>query len=227
MTMKKMSKATSILCGCAAGIAAFAGCAQAQTLKQVATIDLPGPRGQRFDYLAIDDEDHFLLSEHLGPGILYVIDLGTNKVVKAIPGLPEITGLEFVPGVHKVYTSNWGEEKIGVVDLSSMSVTKRLPTGAKPNGSTYAAPFRKAYIANALGKAVTVVDVDKDEIVKTLEFASETGMPQYDSSARRVLASPLFWPSPLMTTALTWSLIDSWLSDCAEAFSIARGLPRD
>jgi hypothetical protein len=36
----------------------------------------------------------------------------TNKLVKAIPGLPGITGLEYVPGLHKVYTSNWGEEKI-------------------------------------------------------------------------------------------------------------------
>jgi DNA-binding beta-propeller fold protein YncE len=33
---------------------------------------------------------------------------------------------------------------------------------------------------------VAVVDVDKDEIVKTIEFASETGMPQYDSAARKV-----------------------------------------
>jgi len=33
---------------------------------------------------------------------------------------------------------------------------------------------------------VAIVDVDKDEIVKTLEFKSETGMPQYDSVARKV-----------------------------------------
>jgi DNA-binding beta-propeller fold protein YncE len=157
-----------------------------QTLKQVAAIDLPGPKGQRFDYLTVDDEDHFLLSAHLGPGILYVIDMRTNKLVKAIPGVPGITGLEFVPGARKVYTSDWGEEKIAVVDLHSMSVIKRLATASKPNGSAYAAPFRKVYVSNTLGKAVTVVDVDRDEIVKTLQFTSETGMPQYDSSARKV-----------------------------------------
>ena len=157
-----------------------------QTLKQIATIDLPGPKGQRFDYLTTDDEDQFLLSAHLGPGILYVIDMKTNKVVKAIPGVPGITGLEFVPETHKVYTSDWGEEKIGIVDLHSMAVVKRLATAAKPNGSTYAAPFHKVYVSNTLGKAVAVVDVDKDEIVKTIEFPSETGMPQYDSSARKV-----------------------------------------
>ncbi|MDQ6700494.1 MAG: hypothetical protein M3Z36_09955 [Acidobacteriota bacterium] len=157
-----------------------------QTLKKVAVIDLPGPKGQRFDYLTMDDEDHYLLSAHLGPGILYVIDVQTNKLVKAIAGVPGITGLEYVPGLRKVYTSNWGEEKIGVVDLRTMSVVKRLPTAAKPNGSTYAAPFRKVYVSDTLGKAVAVVNVDQDEIVKTLKFPSETGMPVYDSVARRV-----------------------------------------
>lgn len=160
--------------------------ARGQALRQVAKFDLPGPGGKRFDYLTIDDEDHFLLSAHLGPGIMYVIDLRSNKVVKAIPGLPGITGLEYAPGMHKVYTSDWGEEKIGIVDLQAMTVIKRLPTSAKPNGSTYAAPFRKVYVSNTLGRAVTIVDVNKDEVVKRLEFSSETGMPQYDSVARRV-----------------------------------------
>jgi len=167
-------------------VLAFAGCLQAQTLKQIATIDLPGPKGERFDYLTMDDEDHYLLSAHLGPGILYVIDVRTNKLLKAIPGVPGITGVEYVPGLRKVYTSDWGEEKIGVVDLRSMSVIKRLATDAKPNGSTYAAPFHKMYVSDTLGKAIAIVDVEKDEIVKTLEFKSETGMPQYDAVSRKV-----------------------------------------
>jgi len=164
----------------------FSYSARSQSLRQVAKFDLPGPAGKRFDYLTIDEDDQFLLSAHLGPGILYVIDMRTDKVVKAIPGLPGITGLEFVPGTGKVYTSNWGEEKIGIVDLHSMTVQKRLPTEAKPNGSTYAASFHKMYVANTLGKAVTVVDTNSDEIVKVLKFESETGMPQYDAVARKV-----------------------------------------
>jgi DNA-binding beta-propeller fold protein YncE len=167
-------------------VMAFVCCLQAQTLKRIATIDLPGPKGERFDYLTMDDEDHYLLSAHLDPGILYVIDVGANTLVKAIPGVPGVTGLEYVPGLHKVYTSDWGEEKIGVVDLRSMTVIKRLATAAKPNGSAYAAPFHKVYVSNTLGKAVAIVDVDKDEIVKTLEFKSETGMLQYDSVSRKV-----------------------------------------
>ena len=43
---------------------AFVASLQAQTLKRIGTIDLPGPKGERFDYLTIDDEDHYLLSAH-------------------------------------------------------------------------------------------------------------------------------------------------------------------
>jgi DNA-binding beta-propeller fold protein YncE len=155
-------------------------------LRQVGVIDLPGPKGQRFDYLTMDDEDHYLLSAHLGPGILYVIDTRTARLVKAIQGVPGITGLEYVPTLHKVYTSDWGEEKIGIVDLRQMKVVKRLATGEKPNGSVYAADFRKVYVSNTNAKAMAIIDVDRDEVLRTLKFASETGMPQYDSVAKRV-----------------------------------------
>jgi DNA-binding beta-propeller fold protein YncE len=175
-----------VLIALAALGAVFPAQAIAQSLRQVGVIDLPGPKGQRFDYLTTDPDDHYLLSAHLGPGILYVIDMRTDRLVQAIPGVPGITGVEYVPGLRKVYTSNWGEEKIGVVDLRQMKVLKRLRTAAKPNGSTYAEGFRKVYVSNTTGKAVSVVSVDTDEIVKTLEFNSETGMPQYDPVTRRV-----------------------------------------
>lgn len=160
--------------------------ASAAALRQVARIDLPGPAGQRFDYLAMDEDDHYVLSAHLGPGLLYVIDARTNRVVATVRGLPGITGLEYIPGLHKVYTSNWGEEKIGIVDLKTMSVTKRLPTESKPNGIAYAAPFRKAYVVNTLGKAVTIINVDTDRPVKVLHFKSETGTPGFDTNSKKI-----------------------------------------
>src|SRR6516225_5848959 len=108
--------------------------ATAQSLKKIGVIDLPGPKGQRFDYLTMDDEDHYLLSAHLGPGVLYVIDVRTNSLVKAIPGMPGITGVEYAQGLRKVYTSNWGEEKISVVDLRSTRSSSAFPRAEKPNG---------------------------------------------------------------------------------------------
>jgi DNA-binding beta-propeller fold protein YncE len=159
---------------------------RAGTLKKIATFDLPGPPGKRFDYLTIDYTHHYLLCAHLGAGNLYVIDLKTNVVVKTVPGVPGIEGVEYAPDVNKVYTSDWLENKIGVVSMDSMTVIRKLPTEAKPDGSAYAEPFRKLYVSDERGRAEAVVDVRDDRIVNTLHFDSETGMPQYDPVARKV-----------------------------------------
>jgi YVTN family beta-propeller protein len=155
-------------------------------LKRLATVELPGPSGLRFDYLSIDYDDHYLFVAHLGPGLLYVLDLRTNKVVKTIDDLPGIEGVEYVPDLKKLYTSNWHEDKIGVIDVATLRVIKKIPTESKPDGSTYAAPFHKLYVSDELAKAVAIVDVTRDEIIKTLRFDSETGMPQYDPVAKKI-----------------------------------------
>ena len=156
------------------------------SLKRAAVIDLPGPAGRRFDYLTIDYDDHYLFSAHLGAGLLYVIDLRTNAVVKTITGVPGIEGVAYVPELRKLYTSNWYENRIGIVDLTQTAVIKTLPTADKPDGIAYAGPFHKAYVSAERGKMEAVVDVREDRIVKTLHFDSETGVPQYDPVARKV-----------------------------------------
>src|SRR5881397_1131450 len=156
------------------------------SLRQIAEFDLPGPPGKRFDYLTIDEDDNYLLSAHLGAGLLYVIDLKTNAVVKTVRDVPGVEGVAYVAEGKKVYTANWGENKIGVADLARATVIKRLPTEAKPDGIAYAAPFHKAYVSNERAKVESVIDVRTDTIVKVLRFDSETGVPQYDPIARKV-----------------------------------------
>jgi DNA-binding beta-propeller fold protein YncE len=155
-------------------------------LRKVAEFELPGPPGKRFDYLTIDEDDNYLLSAHLAAGLLHVIDLRTNTVVKTVSGVPGVEGVAYVAEGKKVYTSNWGEDKIGVIDLARMAVIKRLATETKPDGIAYAAPFHKAYVSNERAKAESVIDVKTDTIVKVLRFDSETGVPQYDPIARKV-----------------------------------------
>ena len=167
----------------------FGGTAQqlvAQTLKKVAEFDLPGPPGKRFDYLTIDPEDHYVFSAHLAARQTYVIDLRNNKVVAMVTDTPGVEGVEYVPELRKLYTSNAYDNTIGVVDLRTMKVVKKIPTESKPDGSAYAAPFHKLYVSDERGKAEAIVDVRSDSVIKTLHFDSETGMPQYDSVARKV-----------------------------------------
>jgi DNA-binding beta-propeller fold protein YncE len=156
------------------------------TLKKITAFDLPGPAGKRFDYLTIDQDDHYLISAHLAASQTYVIDLRMNQVVAVVTNTPGVEGVEYVPELKKFYTSNAYDDTIGVVDLKQMKVIKKLKTESKPDGSTYAAPFHKLYVSDERGKAEAVVDVQKDEIVGTLHFDSETGMPQYDPVAHKV-----------------------------------------
>ena len=156
------------------------------SLRQVVEFELPGPPGKRFDYLTIDEDDHYLLSAHLAAGLLHVIDLRSNAVVKTIADVPGVEGVAYIAEGRKIYTANWGENKIGVIDLERMAVVKKLPTETKPDGIAYAAPFHKAYVSNERAKAESVIDVRTDTIVKVLRFDSETGVPQYDPVARKV-----------------------------------------
>jgi len=157
-----------------------------RSLRQVATFDLPGPPGQRFDYLTFDDSGQYLFSAHLGPGLLHVIDVRVNVVARTVLGVPGVEGVAYIPEGRKVYTANWGENTIGVVDLDRFVVSKRLPTETKPDGIAYAAPFRKAYVSNERARAESIIDTRTDTIVKVLRFDSETGVPQYDPVARKV-----------------------------------------
>jgi YVTN family beta-propeller protein len=95
-------------------------------LKKVTKFDLPGPGGKRFDYLAIDTDDHYLFSAHLGAGQTYVIDLHTNKVVATVTDSPGVEGSEYVAELNNFYASNAGDNTIGVVDLRQMKVLKKV-----------------------------------------------------------------------------------------------------
>jgi YVTN family beta-propeller protein len=170
----------------APGLCGIGLSARAPVLVKVGAFELPGPGGKRFDYLTIDPDDGLLISAHLAANQTYLIDLRTHAVIATITDTPGAEGVEYVPELKKIYTSNAGDNTIGVVDLASRKVVKKLPTEAKPDGSAYAAPFHKLYVSDERGKAEAVVDVRTDTIVKTLRFDSETGMPQYDPVAKKV-----------------------------------------
>jgi hypothetical protein len=134
------------------------------TLKNVTVFDLTGAAGKRFDYLTIDEDDHYLISAHLAAERTYVIDLRNNRTVAVVTDTPGVEGVEYVPELKKFYTSNAHDDTIGVVDLKKMKVIRKLKTASKPDGSTYAAPFHKLYVSDERGKAVAIVNVQSDEI---------------------------------------------------------------
>lgn len=156
------------------------------TLKLVKTINLPGPRGKRFDYLIVDPDSHRLFSSHLGAGVINVIDTRTDRLIKTIPHTPGVEGVMPAPDLGKLYASDWLENKIAVIDLHTLRIMKKIPTAAKPDGIAYAEPFHKIYVSDERGKVEAVIDAKRDVQIKEIHFPSETGMPQYDPVSRKV-----------------------------------------
>jgi YVTN family beta-propeller protein len=191
-TMAKRMAFCALLSGAFLPLASIAACSadnaadDVPALRQVGSIELPGPPGKRFDYLVIDYDDDWLFSAHLAAGQTYVIDLKSNQVLHTVIDTPGVEGLEYVPDERKVYTSNAGDNTIGVVDLKTMKVVRKIPTEAKPDGNTYAAPVHKLYVSDERANALAVVDVRTDTVLTTLHFESETGVPLYDPVAKRV-----------------------------------------
>lgn len=155
-------------------------------LRKVASIELPGPKGKRFDYVTTDPDDHFIVVAHMYGNQTYFVDTRTNQVAATITDTPGVEGVEYVADEKKVYTSNSGDNTVGVIDVAQRKVVKKLKTEAKPDGSTYAEPFHKLYVSDERAKAEAIVDTRADTVIKTLHFDSETGMPQYDPVAKLV-----------------------------------------
>jgi DNA-binding beta-propeller fold protein YncE len=163
-----------------------AGVPVGTNLKRAAVIDLPGPAGRRFDYLTIDYDDHYLFSAHLGAGLLYVIDLRTNAVVKTITGVPGIEGVAYIPELKKLYTSNWYETRSGSSISRRWSSSRSCPRLISRTGSPTRGRSRRHTCPMSGARRRPVVDVREDRIIKKLNFQSETGVPQYDPVARKV-----------------------------------------
>jgi len=180
-------RATALLLAAAVPLTSISHAAdRVPALRQIASIELPGPPGKRFDYLVINYDDDWLFSAHLAANKTYVIDLKSNQVLHTVMDTPGAEGLEYVPDERKVYTSNAADNTVGVIDLNTMKVVRKIPTESKPDGNTYAAPYHKLYVSDERAKAVAVVDVRTDTILTTLHFDSETGVPLYDPIAKRV-----------------------------------------
>jgi hypothetical protein len=89
-----------------------------------------------------------------------VVDMRTNNLVRAIPGVPGITGLEYVPGLHKVNTSNWGEEKIGKDEI-----VKVLRFDSETGTPGYDSVAKRIYVTLRSNNEAAEIDPSTDRVI--------------------------------------------------------------
>src|SRR3989442_14509450 len=52
--------------------------------RRIGDFERPAPPGNRFDYLAIDEEVNYLPSSQLGPALVHVVELRANRPDKSV-----------------------------------------------------------------------------------------------------------------------------------------------
>ncbi len=103
-------------------------CSQQEAFKQRAeklglafVADVPLTGGStRFDYQSIDQYNRRLYIAHMGSDMITVVDIDTEKVIKNIPGTPDVHGVLAVPELQRVYATASGKDQVVVIDENSL-----------------------------------------------------------------------------------------------------------
>jgi DNA-binding beta-propeller fold protein YncE len=155
-------------------------------LRQVSELTLPGD-GSRFDYASLDPRRGLLFIAHLGTGQVIEIDIHAGRVLRVIPGLPDVHGVLVVPELHRVYATATGTNTMATIDEDTGRILTRTPTGAYPDGLAYDPVHKMVWVTNETGGSETVIDATTGTLRGTVHLGGEAGNVAYDPATRQIL----------------------------------------
>ena len=147
--------------GLVMSIAALAHAAGEPPLALVATITIPNVKG-RIDHLDFDAKGHRLFIAALGNNTLEVLDTGSNRHAKSVPGFGEPQGLAYVPESNRLYVANGSAGHVDVLDGESLARLKRIEKLGDADNVRYDRAQRTVVIGYGQG-ALRIIRTDSDE----------------------------------------------------------------
>lgn len=139
--------------------------------------------------------------QHLGSGRMYVahtganridvLDCGTRRFLRSLPGLPGVAGVLIDQEHELLFTSDRAEARVSAFRCSDEHLLMQVSVGAHPNGLAYDRRRRRLYAFNLgepLGEGCTASVVSLHERRVTAEFRL-SGRPRwatYDAERDRV-----------------------------------------
>ena len=170
--------------------------------------DFPlGTASSRIDYQSFDPAVRRLYISQLGAGKLLVFDVTHEKLVAALDGFPNTSGVLVVPALHQVYSSvpgsglikdiqiglgfiglSSGPGKISIVDTRALKPVTSEPAGLYPDGIAYDPTERRIFVSDEIGGAVFVIDADTNRPIARIGAGAIVGNVQYDPVTKRVYA---------------------------------------
>ena len=155
-------------------------------LRLVARIPLPGGNS-RFDYASLDPARGLLFVAHLGASQIVELNIRTGRVVRTIPGLPQVHGVLVVPALHRVYATATGADMVVRIDEDTGAILGKTATGAYPDGLAYDPANGTIWATNESGGSETVIDAATGAPRGTVRLGGDVGNVAYDPVSGRML----------------------------------------
>jgi DNA-binding beta-propeller fold protein YncE len=109
------------------------------------------------------------------------VDVHAHRVVRTVPGLPDVHGVIVVPDKHRVYATATGNNQLVAIDEDSGQVVFRAPTDTYPDGLAYDPIRRTVWTTNESAGTETVIDADTGAVRATVPLGGEVGNVVYDT----------------------------------------------
>jgi DNA-binding beta-propeller fold protein YncE len=161
------------------GLLRTSNAGQALPLRQTGALTLPGG-STRFDYESLDPGRGLLFIAHLGDSQVIETSIRTGRVVRVIPGLPDVHGVLVVPALHRVYATATGANQMAAIDEDTGQILYRTRTGDYPDGLAYDPARHAIWTTNETGGTETVIDTATGTVRGTVTLGGEAGNVAYD-----------------------------------------------
>ncbi len=131
-----------------------------------------------WDYLTLDPASHRLFIAR--DNRVMVVDSGSGKVVKEIPGMQHAHGVALAPDLHRAFVSNGHGNNVSVVDLDTLKVIGHIPVSGKdPDAIIYDRASAHVLAMNGDSNNVSVIDPKNGKELTTIALA---GNPEFAAS---------------------------------------------
>src|SRR5437588_5802224 len=181
-----MKRNCFLLIGLALRVVIASG-AEANALKQIQTIPLPGVKG-RFDHFAIDAKGSRLFVAALGNNTLEVIDLAAGKRLQSVAGMSKPTGVLYLPESNQILVANGEDGTLKILDGATYKVAQNLTELADADNLRFDAQTRLAWLGYGDG-AMAIIDPVAAKILASVKLAAHPESFQLEKKGPRIFVN--------------------------------------
>ena len=161
--------------------------AEAQSLKLLHTIPLPGVKG-RFDHFAIDLKGERLFVAALGNNTLEIIDIAQAKRVHSITGLHKPTGVLYLANGNRIAVANGDDGTFRIYDGHDYKSVATLKSLDDADNVRLDARANRVYVGYGDG-ALAVIDPTKWSTLAGIKLPAHPESFQLEREGKRIFVN--------------------------------------